>query len=145
MKVLMRYYRLIVFVAGLSALLGGLAPACIHPPPSIVTPAGQRAYTADQLVKDLTALSQTAINLNATTGREHLSDQDTRYVRDFALSAGAAATSYARGQGTLQVVILGVQTLMVQLSADAKTNPTFSKALVIVSAGVNALVANGGR
>jgi hypothetical protein len=123
----------VVLVAILSSIV-----AC-HAPVTIVTPQGQAAYTADQLVLDVTALGQTAINLNAQTGALHLSVADTKLVRDFTLSAGATANTYASGQGTLATVVTGLQTLTKQLSADAKANSTLSKALSAIQIGLTAL------
>jgi hypothetical protein len=111
---------------------------CAHPA-TIVTPQGQAAYTADTLIKDLTALSQTAINLNNTDGALHLSVADTQLVKTFTLTAGATANAYAAGTGTLATVTTGLQTLITNLSASAKANSTLSKALTAIQVGLTSL------
>jgi hypothetical protein len=80
-----------------------LSNCALHqqPPPGTYTPAVTRTYNADQFMKDLNALSQTARNLNATKGKEHLSDLDTQYVKDFTLAAGAGLLAYGQGATTI--------------------------------------------
>jgi len=112
-----------------------------QPPAGTYSAQGLKAFNADQFIKDLTALSQTAINLNATSGKEHLSDVDTGYVRDFALTAGAAAQSYGAGNGTIGIIQTAYNTLLTRLSADAKINGTLATAIAVITAAVNALPA----
>jgi hypothetical protein len=125
----MRFRTLILVLA-----LAGL-PACASAPPTYST-AGQKAFNADQLLKDIDALGQTARNLNATTGTLHLSDRDTAYVRDFSVSASAGLLAYGQGQGTLAVVVAAYHNLQGQLSADAKANDKFRFVLGVVDAAI---------
>jgi len=131
-------------MAGAGAILvllltSGASVACVHPPPTYSTQ-GTRAFNADQLIQQLTALSQTAVNLNAQQGALHLGDADVRFVRDFALSAGAALNDYgSTPSGTTAAVKAALMTLQRQLSSESKLNPSFLTALNVVVAAVNAL------
>lgn len=60
-----------------------LAPAC-HTPVSVQTPAGQVAYTADQIVLRVNELQTAAIQAQATGG---LSEATTRRIVQFAVAA----------------------------------------------------------
>jgi len=125
----------------LACVLGGAAftlPACASAPPSY-SDAGRKAFNADELMKDITALSQVAKNLNATSGKLHLKDSDTALVRDFALSAGAGLLAYGQGQGTLAVVVTAYQQLAAHLSTEAKVNPSFKAALALVDAAIRTI------
>ncbi len=113
-----------------------LAPACASAPPSY-SDAGKKAFNADQLFKDIQALSETAINLNAATGKEHLKDRDTALVRDFALSAGAGLQSYANGNGTLAIVVQAYHQLMANLSAEAAVNDKLRFVLTLIDTNIN--------
>lgn len=117
--------------------------ACSGNRPPAGTPE-RPAFDAHQLLQDIIALSQTAINLNAQQPPLHLSDADTAAVRDFALSASPALQAYGQGASTLTVVVQGFQTLVSKLSADAKVNSTLAKVLAVVQAGVNAIPPPGG-
>lgn len=70
----MRYW---VFVLAL------LLSAC-HPPPTIVTPAGRTAYTADQITLRVNELEQAAITANRTGG---LALAPTRTLVEFCVVA----------------------------------------------------------
>lgn len=113
-----------------------LAPACASAPPAY-SDAGRKAFNADQLFKDIQALSETAINLNATTGRLHLSDRDTSFVRDFALSAGAGLVSYSNGSGSISVVVTAFDELTRRLSAQAALNDKFRFVLTLVADNIH--------
>jgi hypothetical protein len=94
--------HLIAALLGQSPWRRSAAPGCAAlsaPPAGTYSTAGLKAFNADQLLKDITALSETAVNLNATTGPLHLKDRDTALVRDFALSAGAGLVAYGNGSG----------------------------------------------
>ena len=110
-----------------------------NPPPGTYSAQGQRTFNAVQFVTDLQALSQTAMNLNATTGKLHLTDRDTQYVRDFALSAASAAQTYATTGSNYGVITRGFSALTQSLSTDAKQNSTLAKVLAIVAVTVNSL------
>ncbi len=112
-----------------------LAPACASAPPNYST-AGAKAYNADQLLRDIDALGQTARNLNAETGKLHLSDRDTAYIRDFSLSASAGILAYGQGSGTLAIVVAAYHNLQGQLSADAKANDKLRFVLGVVDAAI---------
>lgn len=93
---------------------GATLPACASAPPKgTYSTVGEHAWQADQLLKDLTAISQTAINLNAQPigTREHLSDRDTALVRDYSLVAGAALNAYGSGATTLEAARTAVRKL----------------------------------
>lgn len=119
-----------------------LAPiGCASAPPNL-TPVGQKAFNADQLLKDIDALGQTARNLNATTGQLHLSDRDTAYVRDFSISASAGILAYGQGAGTLAIVVTAYHNLQGQLSADAKANDKLKFVLGVVDAAIAQIKVN---
>ena len=127
-------------LVGLLALAG--SPACVHQPPAGTYSAqGTKAFNADQILKDLQALSETAINLNATSGAEHLSDANTRIVRDLTLTTGAAVNSYGTGATTLDTIkstyALGVN----KLSTEAVLNPKLTAALGVIQRALDALPA----
>lgn len=122
--------KLIVLVLCLASITG-----CASAPPSY-SAQGAKAFNADQLLKDINALSETARNLNATTGKLHLSDRDTAYVRDFSLSAGAAILAYGQGSGKLGIVVTAYHNLQGQLSTDAKANDRLRFVLGVVDAAL---------
>jgi hypothetical protein len=127
--------KYLIFILALS-----IFPACYgNPPAGTYDPITMKAYHADRLVQDLQALSETAINLNGTAGALHLSDKDTRLVRDFALAAAQAAQAYANGNGSLTVIVTGLDTLTRGLSTEAKANSTFAKVLAAVQVTVHVL------
>jgi hypothetical protein len=121
--------------------VAGLQACAVHqqPPAGTYSPAGTRAFNADQLLRDLQAVSQTAINLNAQTGKLHLSDADTALVRDFALSAGAALASYGTGGSTLAQIRDAYFALMRNLSVDGKQHPQLAGALMAIGIALNAV------
>lgn len=102
------------------------------PPAGTYSDTGLKTFNADQVMKDVQALSETAINLNATTGKTHLSDRDTALIRDFALSAGAGLQSYASGSGTLSIVATSYHQLIAKLSTDAKLNDNIRFTLALI-------------
>lgn len=113
-------------------------PACASAPPAgTYTATGMKAFNADQLLKDITALSETAIKLNATTGKLHLKDSDTALIRDFALSAGAGLQSYANGSGTLAVIVSAYHELAVKLSTEAQINEPLRQVLALIAGAVD--------
>lgn len=128
--------RTLVLVLCLSTLVG-----CAKAPPNL-TPAGQKAFNADELTKDITALWETAKNLNATTGKLHLSDRDTAYIRDFSLAAGSALLAYGQGAGKLAIVATAYHNLQGQLSIDAKANDRLRFVLGVVDAAIAAIKVN---
>lgn len=127
---------ILVFVmAGAAAFT---MPNCASAPPAgTYSTAGLKAFNADQLLKDVTALSETAINLNATTGSLHLKDRDTAIVRDFALSAGAGLVAYADGKGSLAVIVSAFDELTRKLSAEAALNDKLRFILALVADNIH--------
>lgn len=127
----------------LAAGVAGATACSIHrqPPPGTYTDAGLKAYNGDQFLKDLLALSQTAINLNAAAGAEHLSDANTRLVRDFSLSAAAEATAYAQGKSAAAQIRFTTAEFMSHIQVERAAHPTLAAILDIIVAEVNALPA----
>jgi hypothetical protein len=129
--------------AAVALLLGGVgftAAGCAahaHPPAGTYSPAGDKAFDADNLLKDLVAISQVAVNLNAQTGKLHLTDRDTALVRDFALSAGAALKDYGTGQSTLVQVRDAYFALMREISVDGRQHPQLAGALMAIGIALN--------
>lgn len=126
----------------LAAAIGAAAvlPACaLHkqPPAGTYSAAGTKAFNADNLLRDLIAVSQTAINMNAQTGKTHLSDADTALVRDFALSAGAALNAYGTGGSTLVQVRDAYFALMRNLSVDGSTHTQLTALLMTIGVALN--------
>jgi len=58
----MRFKFILPIVLALS--IGAVTPACTHTPPSVVTPAGQTAFKADEAVNRLGDLQTVAIAAN---------------------------------------------------------------------------------
>lgn len=110
--------------------------AATQPPAGTYSATGLKAFNADQLLKDIEALSETARNLNAATGQLHLKDVDTALVRDFALSAGAGLQAYANGNGTLAVVVTAYHELSAKLSTEAKLNDKLRFVLGVIDSAV---------
>lgn len=125
-------------------LAGTAAPGCAsgRPPAGTYAPDVTRTFNADQLTKDLIAAGQTARNLNATAGAEHLSDQDTVYIRDFSLISGAALYAWGQGATTLQAASAALDTLPAGYLPPAYLVPAraaFDKAVADHGAGASAL------
>jgi len=118
-------------------LLGaGIVTAC-HAPITIYNAQQQRIYNTEDAERAVIGLSRTAINLN-TSNPQHLSDQDTRYVRDFALAFDEWRTSYAAGKSTVGQVQDTFNALNRNLSKDA-TNNTLKAVLDAVSQAIAAI------
>lgn len=119
-------------------LSGASLPGCASAPPAgTYSSVGLKAFNAGQLLKDVTALSETAVKLNATTGSLHLSDLDTAFVRDFALSAGAGLSAYGQGVGTLAVVVAAFDELTRRLSSEAVLNDKLRFVLLLVADNIH--------
>lgn len=129
----------IVMIAALLGLAAFTMPSCAatRPPAGTYSTAGLKAFDADQLLKDITALSETAVNLNATSGPLHLKDRDTALVRDFALSAGAGLVSYGNGSGSLAIVVSAFDDLSRSLSAEAALNDKLRFVLALVADNIH--------
>lgn len=123
----------ILLVCVLGAAVSLPACATTRPPARTFSAAGVKAFDADEALKAITALSQTAININAERGRLHLSDRDTALIRDFALSAGAGLLAYGQGKGTLAIVVSAFHELTVKLSAEAVLNDQLRVVLALVA------------
>ena len=76
--------RLLALVAVLALAGLPLVPACVHPPTSQLSPAGQTAYTADQIVTRITELERAVIEADATGG---MARADARVVIQFCVDA----------------------------------------------------------
>jgi hypothetical protein len=128
----------VLMIAGLLGLAACTMPGCASAPPAgTYSTVGLKAFNADALLKDVTALSETAINLNATSGPLHLKDRDTAIVRDFALSAGAGLVAYADGKGSLAVVVAAFDELTRKLSAEASLNDKLRFILALVADNIH--------
>jgi hypothetical protein len=141
MEETMRRIRLVLTAMIVVGLMGAVQSGCMHkqPPAGTYSDAGLKAFNADAFIVDLTALSQVAVNLNATAGGEHLSDANTRMVRDFALAAGKATDNYGRGTGTLANIKDTYTTLLTDLPADVRINPKLAAALQLIANGLNVI------
>ena len=95
--------KLLTILLACALGLGTMTGCALNPQPPAGTysAAGTKAFNADQLLKDLSAVGQTARNLNATTGTEHLTDKDTAMVRDASLIAAAGLNAWGTGATTL--------------------------------------------
>jgi hypothetical protein len=128
----------ILLACVLAAAAAFTMPSCASVPPAgTYSTAGLKAFNADQLLKDVTALSETAIRLNATSGPLHVKDRDTAIVRDFALSAGAGLVAYADGKGSLAVVVSAFDELTRKLSAEAALNDKLRYILALVADNIH--------
>lgn len=127
------------------AMLGAavFTSACASAPPAgTYSPVVTKAYNADQLVKDLIALGQTARNLNAVSGQEHLTDRDTAYIRDGSLIAGAGLYAYGQGATTLLTAKAALDTLPPGYLPAQYLTPAraaFDQAIIDHGAGASAL------
>lgn len=76
-----------------------LAPACVHPPPTITSQAGKTAFTADQIVTRVNELQNAAI---AANGAQQLTTPITRTIVEFCVAADQTlATTPSGWQGTV--------------------------------------------
>jgi hypothetical protein len=90
-----------------------------------LSPKGQRADQAGHVLDVVKALSETAIVLNSVPAGQpgHLTDQDTRVVRDFALAIIPACNAYVE-TGTWAGIQAAVDSFGKALSANAKVSVT---------------------
>ena len=135
----MKKYIWLALVLSLFAIVPSTSGCAPTPPPGTYTDLGLRNQKADVVLNDLLAVSKTAINLNATAGKLHLSDVDTRAVRDAALTVGAAVKSYAAGANTLQAASDALVVLNNKFSQEARVNPTLRATLLVLSQALAAL------
>lgn len=98
-----------------------------------LSPKGQRAEQAGKVLDVVKALSETAINLNAIPAGQpgHLTDQDTRAVRDFALAIIPACQAYV-DTGTWAGIQTAVDSFGKALSANAKVSVTLKSVWSLV-------------
>ena len=120
--------------------LAGCGGVVVQPPPGTYDAATSRHYSADQLITAIDAVVQTAGNLNATTGKLHLSDLDTSIVLKSAGAMSAAVQSYATGSSTAASVRTAIDAFLGSLSVDAKQHPTLAPVLAALTAALNAMV-----
>ncbi len=105
------------------------------PPVGLYTVDQTKIYNTENAEQTVIALSQTAINLN---GQGHLSDADTRLVRDFALTFDTWRVSYASGSSIVAQAQSSFTVLTNSLSTDATSN-TLKASLALVLAAINAI------
>lgn len=110
--------------------------AC-HAPISIYNGQQNRIYQTEDASRAVVGLSKTAINLNQATP-QHLSDGDTRYVRDFALAFDDWRHEYSLGTSTIGQIQVTFNTLNRNLSKDA-SNATLKSVLDAVAAALGAI------
>lgn len=122
-------------VAGASA---GCASA--RPPAGTYTQPVQHAWDATEALHALTALAQTAKNLNAQSGQLHLSDRNTAYVRDNSLLVGAFLNAYGEGATTLGAVGVAIDRLQLPPGVGLAVRNALSRAIVDHGAGASVLV-----
>ncbi len=108
-------------------------PACAHTPPSVTTPAGTSAVTADIVVKRLGELQAAAIAANQQGA---LSDKTAVLVVQF--TVGAIKTASATPAGWQTTVATAYQALKSALP------PADAQRLAVAFATVDALLANFG-
>lgn len=109
-----------------------LAASACAPPPTIVTPQGQTAYRADQIVVRVNELEKAAIAANA---QGQLSTDTTRLIVTFCVDADK--TLAATPTGWQATVRTGWATLKVSLPPI--TNPAIVAALGVVDALIGGL------
>lgn len=108
----------LVLTAALSLGSAGVAlHSCASAPTSVVTPAGQAAFKADQFVTAIGILQDSAIAANATTP-PLISTADTRLIVQFCV--GSAQTAKAAVTGWQAGVAQGITSLQANLSAAAQ-------------------------
>jgi hypothetical protein len=110
-----------------------LCPAC-HAPTTIVTPQGQRAYTADQVVVRINELQNAAIELNKNNG---LNDVVTRRIVTFAVQADTVLKQAPAGWQ------IQVSALWNQVKADLPLQT--NQAIIAAMNAVDVVLALGGN
>ena len=98
-----------------------------------LSPKAQRATQAGHVLDVVKALSETAINLNAIPAGQpgHLTDTDTRVVRDFALAIIPACQAYV-DTGTYAAIQAAIDSFGKALSANAKASVTLKAVWTLV-------------
>lgn len=111
-----------------------------------LSPKAQRAVQAGKVLDVVQALSETAINLNAVPSGQpgHLTNNDTRAVRDFALAIIPACQSYV-DTGTFAGIQTALDSFGKALSANARVSVTLKAVWTLVQlqlAIISPLLAN---
>lgn len=127
---MIRRLRILVLCAALAVGVSGASAACRHHP-NVVTPQGQVAYSADQIVLRVNELQNAAIQAEASGG---LSTDATRKIVQFAVSANQ--TLKATPNGWRATVKAGWSATKVQLPAI--TNPAVQAAIAALEAVLEA-------
>jgi hypothetical protein len=109
-------------------------------PPSYSAHA-QRANQADAILKAVTVFSQTTINFNAIPFGQpgHITDADTRVVRDFALAIADALQAYT-DSGVPTGVVTAVSGFGKALSANAHASPGLKTAWALVQTQITIIL-----
>ncbi len=113
--------------------LASLTTAC-GPKNVVLSPAGQKAYTADEAIKGLASFAATARNLNKSTGATHLSDKDTEIVRLSTVAIGNALADWQSGKGPYTTVMNLYHAMVAQLTPVVQINDKLRYALGVVDA-----------
>ena len=114
-------------------------PACASAPPAnLYTVQQTRIYNTENAEQGVIAISQTAINLNASGT---LSVADTKLVRDFSLAFDTWRTNYANGNSLVTDITSAFTALNSHLSTDATSN-TLKAALAVIQAALTAIPAS---
>jgi len=128
MKIL-RIFLVITLVTSSSLV----SSACPSAPVSVVTPAGQIAYKADQLVNELGILQDAAIGANS---EKILSDSSTRLIVTFVKSSVTTIAQTPNGWKT--TVTTGLAQLQKDLPpADAQKYSVYFALLNTIIAGIS--------
>lgn len=109
-----------------------------HAPVTVVTPAGQTAYTADQIVVRVNELQNAALAANGSGG---LSIATTRLVVQFAVDADKILAAMPAGWQTTVVALWGQA--KGQIPAKDLTNPALAAAISAVDVVLAAYGGNG--
>lgn len=104
------------------ALMLAVAIQCGPRLPPSYSARAQRAADGAKLQEAVIAFSRTAINLNALPAGQpgHLTDQDTRHVRDLALAIDAGVLMYVE-DGRVLGIVRGVDAFNRAISVNAKS------------------------
>ena len=120
------------------ALAIAASSCAANPPPNLYTTQQTRIYQTENAEQAVIALSQMAVSLNASTGPTHLSDANTRLVRDFALAFDAWRTGYSNGTATVQQILATYTQLNTALQTDA-SSAGLKAILATVQVALNAI------
>ena len=109
-----------------------LTTACVHQPPTIVTPQGQRAYSADLIVQRVNELERAAIDANANKA---LPLETARAIVTFCVEADKTLATAPAGWPT----VLSTAWAKTKAQIGTVSNPVVSVALNAVDVALAAL------